>query len=237
MNILAIGNSFSQDASRYLHQIARADGVDLNVANLFIGGCSLYTHFRNMKGDLKAYHLGFNGFGTGFMVSIKEALLSQEWDVVTVQQASPLSYQFESFMPYITELADYVREYCPKAKLYIHQTWGYETDSERVKNQGYSTYNEMFKDVEIAYNKAFDAINADGIIKSGYLLKSIQEAGIEKVHRDTFHLHLGVSRYAVALLWYKTLTGNSIMENTFSDFDVPVSDEEIKIAKNCVENL
>lgn len=237
MNILAIGNSFSQDASRYLHQIARADGVDLNVANLFIGGCSLYTHFKNMKGDLKAYHLGFNGFGTGFMVSIKEALLSQEWDVITLQQASPLSYQFESFMPYITELADYVREYCPKAKLYIHQTWGYETGSEKLINRGYSTYNEMFKDVESAYNKAFETINADGMLRSGSLIKALQEKGIEKVHRDASHLHLGVSRYAVALLWYKTLTGNSIMENTFSDFDVPVSDEEIKIAKNCVENL
>ena len=237
MNILAIGNSFSQDASRYLHQIARTDGVDLNVVNLMIGGCSLYTHFTNMKGDAKAYHLEFNGFRTNFLVTLKEALLSREWDVVTLQQASHYSNQFETYTPYITELADYIREYCPKAKLYIHQTWGYETGSERVTNKGYSTYNEMFKDVEIAYNKAFEAINADGIIKSGYLLKTMQEAGIEKVHRDTFHLHLGVSRYAVALLWYKTLTGNSIMENTFSDFDVPVSDEEIKIAKNCVENL
>ena len=29
MRVLAIGNSFSQDATRYLHQIARADGKDV----------------------------------------------------------------------------------------------------------------------------------------------------------------------------------------------------------------
>jgi len=34
MNILSIGNSFSQDAQRYLHQIARADKTDLKCVNL-----------------------------------------------------------------------------------------------------------------------------------------------------------------------------------------------------------
>ena len=75
------------------------------------------------------------------------------------------------------------------------------------------------------------------MLKSGALLKALLENGAETVHRDTFHASLGLGRYAIALLWYKTLTGNTIMENTFSDFDVPVSDKEIKIAKNCVENL
>ena len=41
MNILSIGNSFSQDAQQYLHRIAAADSVALNTFNLMIGGCSL----------------------------------------------------------------------------------------------------------------------------------------------------------------------------------------------------
>ena len=41
MNILAIGNSFSQDAMRYLHKIAKADGVEFECFNIYIGGCSL----------------------------------------------------------------------------------------------------------------------------------------------------------------------------------------------------
>ena len=48
MRILAIGNSYSQDATRYLHQIARRGGVALNVSNLYIGGCPLSRHFKNM---------------------------------------------------------------------------------------------------------------------------------------------------------------------------------------------
>jgi hypothetical protein len=41
MKILAIGNSFSDDATGWLHQIAKAGGVDLKAVSLCIGGCPL----------------------------------------------------------------------------------------------------------------------------------------------------------------------------------------------------
>ena len=77
----------------------------------------------------------------------------------------------------------------------------------------------------------------DGMILSGRMIKELLGNGIEKIHRDGFHLKLGVGRYAAGLLWYKTLTGNSISQNTFSDFDVPITEKEIEIAKRCVEQL
>ena len=88
MNILSIGNSFSQDAQRYLHQIAKAGGVNLNAFNLYIGGCSLSSHYRNMLSEERAYTLEMNGQSTDFYVSLKEALLNRNWDVVTIQQVS-----------------------------------------------------------------------------------------------------------------------------------------------------
>ncbi len=57
MNILAIGNSFSEDATRYLHGIARARGETLYVANLYIGGCSFEKHFRNFHSEGRVYEL------------------------------------------------------------------------------------------------------------------------------------------------------------------------------------
>ena len=57
MNILSIGNSFSQDAHRYLHEIAKADGVDLTSVNLYIGSCSLSSHFRYMMSNKDVYNL------------------------------------------------------------------------------------------------------------------------------------------------------------------------------------
>ena len=91
MNILSIGNSFSQDAQRYLHRIAKADGFDLNTFNLYMGGCPLSLHYRNMISEERAYTLEMNGESTEFKVSLKDALLNRDWDVVTIQQVSSKS--------------------------------------------------------------------------------------------------------------------------------------------------
>lgn len=119
IQILSIGNSFSQDAQRYLHELAKSEGEDLQTVNLYIGGCSLEKHFRNLKGDKREYTLEVNGHSAeGFLVSIREALLARDWDVVTLQQASDKSYKEETYQPYLKVLADFVRENCPKAKLF-----------------------------------------------------------------------------------------------------------------------
>ena len=55
INILAIGNSFSEDATHYLHQIAKGSGIATKVVNLYIGGCSLETHCKNILDKEKAY--------------------------------------------------------------------------------------------------------------------------------------------------------------------------------------
>ena len=73
MNILAIGNSFSTDAMRYLHEIAMADGEKITTVNLYIGGCPLDLHEENIKNDARAYSIEYNGETTGFSVSSRGA--------------------------------------------------------------------------------------------------------------------------------------------------------------------
>lgn len=238
MNVLAIGNSFSQDATRYLAQIARVDSFRMNVVNLYIGGCSLDMHFRNIMADRKAYSAEINGFTSGFFVSVKDALLSREWDIITLQQVSGGSGKYESYQPYLDELAAYVRKYAPKAKLYIHQTWAYEDNSALLLSRyGYTDSKDMYNDLKKAYEMAAEAIGADGIIESGRLMQMLIENGIEKIHRDTFHLTLGAGRFAAGLLWYKVLTGNSIDSVAFDDFDELVSEKEIEIIKKCINEV
>lgn len=238
MNILSIGNSFSQDAQRYLHQIAKADGVNLNTFNLYIGGCPLSRHYRNMLGDKSEYTLEMNGESTGFKVSIKDALLSRDWDFVTVQQVSSQAPYYETYQPYLNKLAEYIRLCAPKAKIAVHQTWAYEQDSHRLNVElGYINYTDMLADVKASYKKAFEEINADIIIPSGEVFGKLIENGIEKIHRDTFHASYGLGRYALGLIWYKTLTGNDIANNAFCDFDEEVSDKDIALAKQSVKDV
>ena len=77
MRILCIGNSFSVDATRYLSQIARCDKTELEVHNLYIGGCPLDVHYLNMLTEEKKYEYWFNGENTGLQISLKEALANQ----------------------------------------------------------------------------------------------------------------------------------------------------------------
>ena len=235
MNILSIGNSFSQDAQRYLHRIAKADGFDLNTFNLYMGGCPLSLHYRNMISEERAYMLEMNGESTGFKVSLKDALLNRDWDVVTIQQVSSKSPYYETFQPYLDKIVEYVRLCVPKAKIAIHQTWAYEQDSHGLNVElGYNNHTDMFRDVKASYEKAAEEINADFVIPSGEVFQSLIESGIEKVHRDTFHASYGIGRYALGLLWYFILSGNDVKNNTFCDFDEEISEKEIIIAKECV---
>lgn len=238
MNILSIGNSFSCDAQRYLHRIARADGVKMTTVNLYIGGCPLSKHFRNMHSEERAYTLEVNGESTGFKVSIKEALLNREWDVITLQQASPASPRYETYQPYLSELSSYVKALCPKAKIYIHQTWAYEEGSAKlVTLMGYAKASQMYSDIVNAYQSAAQAINADGILPGGEVFASLLEKGIPTVHRDTYHASYGLGRFALGLTWYRFLTGNDVTNNSFCDFDAPISEEEIAIVKQCVTDI
>ena len=238
MNILSIGNSFSQDAQRYLHRIAKADGCTLNTFNLYIGGCSLSLHYRNMISEEKAYMLEMNGEGTGFKVTLKDALLNRDWDMVTIQQVSSQSPYYETYQPYLNKIVEYVRLCVPQAKIAIHQTWAYEQDSHRLNIElGYKNHTDMFEDIKESYEKAAKDIEADYIIPSGAVFQKLIESGIEKVHRDTFHASFGLGRYALGLLWYSVISGNDVKNNTFCDFDEKISKSDIKIAKECVAEI
>lgn len=237
MKILSIGNSFSQDAQRYLHRLAKREGEDIKAVNLYIGGCPLRQHYLNMLDDNAYYDFEFNGQKTGIKVSIRQALVSDEWDYVTLQQASNRSGNADTYEPYLSALADYVRKYCPKASLLIHQTWAYEAASERLTNVGYETPEQMFADIRNAYHQAAKAIGAEGIIPSGEAMLAAVHNGISKIHRDTFHASIGAGRYLLALTWYKTLTGNDVTGNAFDELDEPITEQERQIIIQTVNDL
>ena len=56
IRILTIGNSFSEDAvEQHLYDLAKADGVDVIIGNMYIGGCSLQKHLLNANTNKPAY--------------------------------------------------------------------------------------------------------------------------------------------------------------------------------------
>lgn len=237
LKILALGNSFSDDATRHLYPIAQAAGVPMRLFNLSIGGCPLSKHYRLMKSGEEAYAFRFNSMDTGLTLSLKKALCCDDWDIVTLQQVSHCAPRYETYQPYLTELAAFIRDYVPQAQLYLQQTWAYEQGSARLTQElGYADQRDMYNDVKAAYEQAARAVNAR-IIPSGEMMQRLLQNGFDRVHRDTFHAHLGFGRYALGALWFDLLSGHSVEGNAFRALDVPSDDVDFPLIQRLAHQL
>lgn len=234
MNILSIGNSFSDDAHRYLHKVSRVHDKtnELYTWNLMIGGCSLSMHHENMLQDNEKYELFVNGQTTRTRTSIKKALFALDWDVITFQQVSHESFKYESYNPYLAELVAYAREVRPSAKIFIQQTWAYLPDSERLSCMGFSTHDDMYAAISETYAKVAKELDVDALIPSGKTMQTLLKLGLKEIHRDQIHAN-DIARFAIALTWYQMLSGKDISKTDFThlDFDDCHTKKEIKLAK------
>lgn len=237
VKILSIGNSFSYDSHAHLHNLANTIGLNIETVNLFIGGCSLETHYKNMINSNASYSIDINGISTGNYTSINAALESDTYDVITLQQSSNFSGMSQTYIPYLQELASFVREKQPNAKIYFHQTWSYEIDS---THSGFANYNhsqtEMFRRIVDASQMASKLISAP-IIPSGSVIQSIRDTvegfdyknGGLSLCRDGFHLSLDYGRFSAAATWIKCLTGKNIVIDGFEDYDKNLINKILKV--------
>jgi hypothetical protein len=238
VKILAIGNSFSEDATHFLHQIAKAGGIDTKVVNLYIGGCSLETHWHNAKEDAKLYLYQRDGKSTESYVSIKDALVEDEWDFVITQQASHDSGLQETYYPYIHLLFKYIKEYEPKAEVMLHETWAYEIDS---THNCFGRYNhdqeQMYQGLRESYNRAAAELGAR-IIPCGDIIQEVRKKGPFQygkggmsLCRDGYHLNYIYGRYLLAAVWYEIILGKNILKNTYIPETVFAPEAEVDIDK------
>ena len=237
MRVLSIGNSFSSDAHKYIARVGAAAGVGILNCNLFIGGCRLERHYENMLSGEAAYGLRFfDKEDDEHKISLDDALALDDWDVITVQQASKSSVDISTFEPYLSALVSHVREKCPRAKIYLHKTWGYQDGSEILATMPFANSEEMFKRVDETYAEAERLVTFDGVIPAGAVMQELVRRGFI-MHRDGYHASLGLGRAALALTWVKCLCGASASGNSCRTFGAPVTDEEMEIVQRTVDEV
>lgn len=210
MKILAIGNSFSEDATALVELLA----PELFVRNLYIGGCSLQRHCTEAKNNAAAYTYEENGADcAGRPVTLQDALTREKWDVITVQQASGESGKLETYYPYLPELISYVRKFSA-AEIVFHQTWAYEHDSDHPCFALYgNNQNAMWEAIKEASETAA-AREGLRILPVGEAIAALRKTpvfdkknGGLALTRDGFHLSMNYGRYAAALVWCRFFTG------------------------------
>ncbi|MBE6602637.1 MAG: DUF4886 domain-containing protein [Ruminococcaceae bacterium] len=232
MRILSIGNSYSQDAHRYLHRLSVVAGETISTVNLYIGGCSLERHDQNLQTGEKAYLYIYNGEDTGLSVSLQDAVEHCTYDVVTLQQASHYSTDYSTYQPYLNRLFEYVKLHQPNARILIHETWAYEDKCQRMVDKfGYDSAERMYSGLHDAYTRAAVELGVE-LIPGGTAMQLAVRNGLTPIHRDTYHASLDYGRYLLAATWYMKLTGKRLDGVLLPSFDTdsPIDSDFYRIA-------
>ena len=217
MNVLCIGNSFSEDATAYLQDVSAGE---LYVRNLAIGGCSLERHYNNIVGDVVDYQYQENGECVKIS-SVSETLKERKWDVITVQQVSHDSGIIDTYEPFLGEIVKYLHEKCPNAKIALHRTWAYDEMSD---HGGFANYGrdrkKMFNAIvdttsKIAEKYGFDIIPCGNAVEMASSLEEFKQGAAHSMHRDGFHLTLDYGRYLAALVMNRFFTGKRAQDVLF----------------------
>ncbi|MDR0543359.1 MAG: DUF4886 domain-containing protein [Dysgonamonadaceae bacterium] len=235
VKVLAIGNSFSEDAvEQYLYELGAAGNVTFVIGNMYIGGCSLETHWNNAQNNSAAYSyrkiVGGQKNTTG-SVSLETAITDEAWDVITFQQVSQNSGMYATYFPYLTNLKSYASSLAtnPNVQFGLQMTWAYaqnSTQSGFVKYHNSQT--EMYDTIVSAAPNGAAPAGIDLIIPSGTAIQNGRTTLIgDNFTRDGYHLEYTYGRYTVACTWYEKLTGNSVVGNSYAPNSVSAKQKDI----------
>ena len=248
LKILAVGNSFSDDATYWLPRMMTSAGIgNIVVGRMYIGNCSLQKHCEKYENNAAEYTYskntrdGWTDISTRF--TLKGALQDERWDIVTIQQNPGLSGLWGSYIPYLEKLVGIVRKECPKAAIVWHQTWAYASNSTLAPFADYG-YNQT--EMTNAIDGCTRLVQASGIpvvIPSGSSIKRMRSSSYcvdTEFSRDTQHLSPH-GKYIAACAWYRALIepvfGKKLADNTYrmedTQYSIPV--EEATFIRTAVE--
>ncbi len=260
LKVLMIGNSFADDTINYAYEIAKAAGIpeeNILVADIYIGGCVLDTHWKNAQANAPAYRFGLErqGWFDGSSYTnwtMEQAIKYADWDFITFQQGSSASGDPSSFAN-LQNLMNYVYDIAtdeannpnanPNVKFVWHQTWAYQQGTTAAHFSKYNfdqmtMYNAIVSCMQnCVLNKDFVAI-----IPNGTAIQNARTSSIGDTFKRDEHNHLtyGAGRFIASMNLVSVLTGIDVStiswKPTDSGFNYPLSATEINICKESVTN-
>lgn len=178
LSILMVGNSFSEDMSHYLRDIAAQNGENVTIGILNKGGASAAWHAERMETeDPRIEGIGFtyNGVTSSF-INLKKALSDYDWDIVILQNWSGAAWEYDGssdaynreWKEPFTTLANYVKTNEPGARIMIQETWAYEqgyknTNHAEMSAQNQRVYNLIVEDLQETLGYKPQVISSRGI--------------------------------------------------------------------------
>ena len=251
LNILAIGNSFTEDGTAYLPSLVKNAGIkNVTIAKMVIGGTSLLSHHTHaLKNDtVYNFYVSTDGnFKSQGKKCFYDCLLLETWDFVILQQVSQHSGMYRTYQPYLNNLINIIHSYYPQAVIAWQMTWAYSSTSTHTGFKNYeNNQTVMYESILDAVNQMKTETGINVIIPTGMVIQELRSTSINnylELTRDGYHLDYGAGRYAAACTWFETLIrpvfqvgvkGNTLRANTGN---VPVTDGVASLCQEIAENV
>lgn len=216
VRVLAIGNSFSQDAvEQYLYELAEEAGVKMIIGNAYRGGQGFHSHWIDVteQNNTFEYRKVVNGLRSNTPhMALSQIITDEPWDFITFQQVSQESGLSTSFEPHMSLLIGYTDSLKtnPNVRYGYHMTWAYSHDS---THGGFANYGSS---QEVMYDSICHAVlwameqhpELTFMVPCGTAIQNARTTYLgDNMNRDGYHLDLKIGRYTASCTWLEATLG------------------------------
>lgn len=261
INILFIGNSFTQDATEHLPGMLEASGVkNVHMTRLFHGGYTLPEYLSNFDNEnicaARNYHPGYTQWNSNESQDDCPAkvLKSREWDIVVLQEHTGRKEGWEwpgTLKDALEGLRKKINDAQPNHKptiVYL-MSQTYSNGSNVLKNNFSDNRTMMFATTCFVAGKVLERTPIDKIISTGAVLENLRTTSLNidngmQLTRDSYHMDYGISRYAAACAVFETVitptTGKKVADCNYryaksstknGEYSTPVTDANAPVAQ------
>lgn len=236
LRILAIGNSFTDDATSYMYTIADKGGIDPERYCLYTIAhpaasinhfLEVYKNKSQVKANVYGGHIIMNSVGT------LADIVAQDWDVIVIQQSSDIAGQWQSY----SNLGNYIRflvQTCTNDNLCIvlQMPWSH------TREEMPYALDQNIK----CTKKVIEEFGIDVIIPTGTAIQLARNTELNDnmyLTDDNWHLNKGIGRYIANCLWFQKLFvpafGGDIIGNSAIPTTGTYTESEIRLAQKCAK--
>lgn len=229
-NVLAIGNSLSNDALGYTPFLLRevCPDKDINLNILYRGATTLRKHWELIEKGLNEHVLERCSISDECWqkedsVMGVDIIKSQQWDLVVLQQGSTTAHSYDDTQPFVRLFANYIHTLSPEtpiAYMFCQSRVAYSTESALYGKKTDEVWNMQAK---LAY-RLLEEHEIDYVIPCGTAIQNARQTRLDSLGKgghltyDGTHLQEGlpcmVDAYTSTQSILNILSINAIIKNS-----------------------
>jgi hypothetical protein len=211
LRVLFMSNSYAVDTNRDINRFIDAAGIDQSKIGVFVAfqsGGSLNDWWNNLQNNA-SFTLERRGgtLSIGSESGTINGLLSKNWDIIVLQQASLYSTDYNTYSN-LPNIINHIRRYCTNQRLCFgwNSIWSYAN--------GYSTTPTGLERLNLTLEctkKVVNEIGIDVVIPTGVAIQNARLVtspvidGGYGLTRDGTHLAFGTGTYIAAATFFHTV--------------------------------